>query len=291
MNGRDGDRGDGRLTLEGTFRGLLEAAPDAMIVASRDGRIQLVNGQTERLFGYQREELLNQPIEILVPARFAPRHPGYRESYARDPHVRPMGAGLRLYGRRKDGSEFPVEISLSPLHTDAGMLITSAVRDITDRTRLEESIRRQNEELEAQNRRVQEASRMKSEFLANMSHELRTPLNSIIGFAEMMHDGHLGKIADEHREYLGDILSSARTLLHLINDVLDLSKVESGMMEFFPEPIDLNSLAASTRDMVRPLAANKRIAIDVDVDQTLSGVVVDAAKLKQVLANYLSNAL
>jgi signal transduction histidine kinase len=185
----------------------------------------------------------------------------------------------------------PVEISLSPLETEDGMLIVSAVRDVTDRKRLEDDIRRQNRELEEQNRRVQEASRMKSEFLANMSHELRTPLNSIIGFSEMMHEGHLGALADDHREYLGDILTSARHLLHLINDVLDLSKVESGTMEFFPEPVALAPLIAEACDMVHPLAARKGIAIAVDVDGELRDLVLDPAKLKQVLSNYLSNAV
>jgi len=290
---REVPRGEGgqRRRGEAEVRAVLEAAPDAMIVVDRDGTIRLVNDQTERLFGYRRDELLGQPVDVLVPGRFGATHWRHREGYAHDPHRRPMGSGLELYGRRKDGTEMPVEISLSPLETEDGMLIVSAVRDVTDRKRLEDDIRRQNRELEEQNRRVQEASRMKSEFLANMSHELRTPLNSIIGFSEMMHEGHLGALADDHREYLGDILTSARHLLHLINDVLDLSKVESGTMEFFPETVELDALVAEACDMVHPLATRKGIDIGVEVDSGLDDLVLDAAKLKQVLSNYLSNAV
>jgi PAS domain S-box-containing protein len=280
-----------RRRIESKFRGLLEAAPDAMIVADRDGRIRLVNGQTERVFGYQREELLDQSIDILVPLRFAAIHPRHRDAYVRDPQPRPMGAELDLYARRKDGTEFPVEISLSPLETEDGILITSAVRDITDRKRLEENVRQKNQELEEQNRRVEAASRLKSEFLANMSHELRTPLNSIIGFAQMMQDKQLGPIAENHREYLGDILTSARHLLHLINDILDLSKVESGTMAFYAEPVHLDTLITEVCDGLHPLAASKNIRIATDVDPAILQVEVDPGKLKQVLFNYVSNAL
>src|SRR5207245_3045327 len=159
-----------------------------------------------------------QTVEMLVPERSRPQHPGYREGYFREPRVRSMGREMELYGRRRDGTEFPVEISLSPLETEEGVLVSSAIRDITERKRLEEARRRS----------LQEASRLKSEFLANMSHELRTPLNAIIGFAELMHDGKAGPVLPEQQEFLGDILTSSRHLLQLINDVLDLSKVEAG---------------------------------------------------------------
>jgi signal transduction histidine kinase len=162
-----------------------------------------------------------------------------------------------------------------------GTLVTAAVRDITERKRLED-LRRRTLELE---------SRMKSEFLANMSHELRTPLNAIIGFTKLMVHGKVGPLSPQHREYLVDILNSANHLLQLINDVLDLAKVEAGRMEFRPEPIDLPRVVRELRDTVRGLAAAKHIRIDTELDPRLTDLVLDSAKFKQVLYNYLSNAL
>src|SRR5204863_8552998 len=136
-----------------------------------------------------------------------------------------------------------------------------------------------------------EASRLKSELLANMSHELRTPLNAVIGFAEILHDGKVGAVTDEQKEFLGDILTSSRHLLQLINDVLDLSKIEAGKMEFRPEALDPGRVGVEIRDVLRSLAAARRITVTVEAEGGLGQVVVDPAKLKQVLYNYLSNAL
>ena len=127
------------------FRRLLEAAPDAMVIVDRAGRILLINSQTESMFGYPRQELLNQPVEILIPENFRDQHPQHREAYHRAPHPRPMGIGLELLGRRKDGSRFPVEISLSPLEEEGGVLVTAAIRDVTERKRAEEALRQSQE--------------------------------------------------------------------------------------------------------------------------------------------------
>ncbi len=156
---------------------------------------------------------------------------------------------------------------------------------------LEQQLHRKNEELVEQNRNVQEANRLKGEFLANMSHELRTPLNAIIGFAELMHDGKAGLVSDIHKEYLGDILPSSRHLLQLINDVLDLSKVESAKMEFRPERVDLARLMGEVQDALRTMAEAKRISVAAEIHPGLGEVMADPGKLRQVLYNYLSNAL
>jgi signal transduction histidine kinase/CheY-like chemotaxis protein len=163
--------------------------------------------------------------------------------------------------------------------------------EIAERKLLEDKLRAQNSELEEQSRRVQQATRLKSEFLANMSHELRTPLNAIIGFAELMHDGKVGPVSPTHKECLADILTSSRHLLQLINDVLDLSKVEAGKMEFRPERIELAKLIGEVKDILRGLSAHRRIQLAVEIDPALDEVVLDPGKLKQVLYNYLSNAL
>ncbi len=168
--------------------------------------------------------------------------------------------------------------------------VIRALRDADERIRTEE-IRRRSVELELQNRRIQEANRLKSEFLANMSHELRTPLNAIIGFAELMHDGHVEPGSPTYREFLGDILASGRHLLQLINDVLDLAKVEAGRIELRPEPVDLLKLVGEVTAILRTIAAHKRVHVEIEVDPSVTDVVLDPQRFKQVAYNYLSNAL
>jgi CheY-like chemotaxis protein/nitrogen-specific signal transduction histidine kinase len=169
--------------------------------------------------------------------------------------------------------------------------VRGTVFDIRERREAERAQRIAHRRLAAESRRAQEATRMKSEFLANMSHELRTPLNAVIGFAELLHDGKAGRLGADQREYVGDILASGRHLLQLINDVLDLAKVEAGRVEFRPERVDLATLLAQGRDLLRALAARKRLTVEVRVDPEAGQVFVDPARLKQVLYNFLSNAI
>ncbi|GEM_PF-789114 len=193
---------------------------------------------------------------------------------------------------RKNGERFIASLALT-LRKDAngrpvGYLLIS--KDITDQKR-EEVLVSKNVELVEQNRLAQQSNRLKSEFLANMSHELRSPLNGIIGFAELMHLGKVGPVSTQHKEYLGDILTSSRHLLQLINDILDLAKVESGKMEFHPEPVDLNTVIGEACDILRALIAKKKITLTVNVDPSIANIIIDPAKLKQILYNYISNAL
>jgi len=280
--------------MERRFRQLLEAAPDAIVEVSADGCIVLVNRVAEEMFGYPRAELVGQSVDLLVPDAVRRHHQGYRNAYLEHPRTRPMGSGLELHGRRRDGSLFPVEISLSPIQTEGGVHVTAVIRDVTERRRAEQEVRRlqlqYTGELEARNQEIERANRLKSEFLASMSHELRTPLHTIIGFAELLGEGSEGALNEAQRRFLEHIRRDSEHLLELINDVLDLSKIEAGQMGLKREDYPLARSVSEALDAIRPGAALKGISIE-ERGMRDSLVNADPLRVKEMLYNLLSNAV
>jgi PAS domain S-box-containing protein len=273
-----------RKQAEARFQGLLEAAPDAIVVVDITGIIRVVNRQTESLFGYGRDELVGQPVEVLVPDRVKAVHPSHRSGYFADPRTRPMGAAVELTARCKDGTELPVDIALSPLETEEGTLVSAAIRDITERKRFERSLQEKNVEFER-------ASRAKDRFLASMSHELRTPLNAVIGFTGALLMGLPGPLTGEQESQLKIIQTSARHLLSLINDLLDLAKIEAGKIELALEPVVCQTVVDEVAQTLRPLAEQKRLRFEVKAPE--EGIVVraDRRALSQILLNLTNNAI
>jgi len=266
------------MLLRSRFGNLTESMPDAIIMADATGRIVLVNTQTERLFGYERGELLGNRIEVLLPNH------GHRDGFFADPRVRPMGAGLELHGKRKDGVEFPVEIKLSPIDTEDGMLALSAIRDITERKRSETALREKNVELA-------NAIQAKDRFLATMSHELRTPMNAIIGFTGtllMKLPGPLNVLQERH---LNTVRTSAGHLLALINDLLDLSRIDAGKVDLSHEPTACGEVLHDVENALRLQAEEKGLSLLVTTPENDCVIRTDRRALNQIVLNLANNAI
>jgi PAS domain S-box-containing protein len=395
------------------FRELVDAAPDGIVVCDAGGAIALVNVQAERMFGYARDELIGKPIEVLIPERLRARHPQHVAGYTRTPRTRPMGSGLELSGRRRDGTEFPVEISLSPLGSARGQMIAAAIRDVTDRKRIEDEARRANayllssvdsigdafslydeedrlilvnssfrqflgpaisgpivgrrfeelvdeilaadlldpgdrgpaalrerwlayhrvpsgafelatrdgrslraidrptaehgtvslivdvtedrlraDELRGARETAEAASAAKSEFLASMSHELRTPLNAVLGFAQLLQRDRKQPLSDRQRERIDHVVRGGEHLLRLIDDVLDLSRIEAGGVTISSEPVGVRELLHEVVSTLEPVAARTGVSIAMaPISAGLPPVIADRTRLAQILMNFGSNAI
>jgi PAS domain S-box-containing protein len=400
------------LKVEERYSQLLDTAPDAMVVVDPDGTISLVNVRTESMFGYARSELVGRPLSLLIPERFRMGHAAHQARFFADPTSRPMGAGLGLFGRRKDGSDIPIEVSLSPLRSGQDVTVSAAIRDVSERQRLEaeakltadrlasavessqdafalfdasdhlvlcnsvyrrvigdalpgslvgrsfeelldawikdiafaddearrkfrqERLSRRSEptvtfdvrlrdgrslrfsdrktaeggmvktiwDLTEDEQRAQElrdaraaadtANAAKSEFLSSMSHELRTPLNAILGFAQLLQRDKKEPISERHKERVSQILDGGKHLLRLIDDILDLSRIEAGGISISVEPVNVVDVIAEVRTTLEPMAARQGIAIALEPSAAdLPMIAVDRTRFAQILMNFGSNAI
>jgi PAS domain S-box-containing protein len=282
-----------RSTPPDLARAALDAAPDAMLIIDASGIIRFANQQVSALFGYAHDEIIGQSIEKLMPERFRARHVGHREHYVSTVRVRPMGAGLDLFGRRRNGTEFPVEISLSPIEDVGRTLVAAAIRDVTDRKRVEAELIMARETAEAARvladqarESADRANQGKSRFLATASHDLRQPLQTL----ELL-NGALRRRATDHYaiEALSQQEQAIGAMSRLLNALLDISKLESGAIR--PEPTDFTVAAIfeELRMEFASIAANKGLRLEVESCQ--DAVYSDPSLVEQILRNLVSNAV
>lgn len=270
---------------ERMFQRLFDNAPDAMIQVDPRGHITRANRRAEQLFGWERDELTGQRLEQLLPQRFHARHVRHFAAYFTTPRTHAMGAGLELYGRRKDDTEFPVDLVLSPLETDEGPEALAVIRDITERKRADARIRELNRDLQLQNARLEVANKELESFSYSVSHDLRAPLRHIDGFAALLAK-HAGTSLDEKAtRYLTVISDSARRMGRLVDDLLKFSRM--GRAEMDVSTVDHNELVAG---VVRDISLNREKSIDWKIEP-LPAVRADAAMLRQVWANLIENAV
>jgi PAS domain S-box-containing protein len=275
---------------ESRHRAIVSLAFDSIITIDLAGRVTEFNPAAERTFGYVRADVMGRELgDLIVPPQHRSAHKAGLARYAATGQGTVIGQLLELTALKSDGTEFPIEFAIRAVQIDGQTSFTAYIRDLTERRRTDE-LRLRSLSLEAENRQVREANRLKSEFLANMSHELRTPLNAIIGFSTILRDAPLNMDPAQQKEFLGDILTSGKHLLQLINDVLDLSKVEAGKLEFRPQPLEVDRVVREVLSVLKEVASAKAITLDTDL-ASLPDISLDAGRLKQVLYNYISNAL
>jgi PAS domain S-box-containing protein len=252
------------------FRLAVEACPSGMVMVDRAGKMVLVNTEIERLFGYPRDELMGQSVDILVPERLRGQHGRHRDSFTRTPETRRMFAGRDLFGRRRDGTEFPVEVGLNPIHTREGLFVLAVIVDISERKRMD---------------------RLKDEFVSTVSHELRTPLTSISGSLGLLIGGAAGKLAEPAARLLTIAQTNSQRLIRLINDILDIEKMESGQIVFHFKRVEARALIEQAIEANRGYADGFRVRLRLDPAAPAAEVYADSDRLAQVVTNLLSNAI
>ena len=270
---------------EERFRTLLESAPDAVVVVDPQGTIVLMNEQTTQIFGYERDELMGANVDILLPNDARAEHGRHRWRYAAQPARRPMGAGKNLYAVKKDGSQIPVDISLSPVETDTGFLVFALVRDASDRRAVEETLRTSLEREREAAEHLRKLDQAKNVFLSAVSHELRTPLTAILGFAELLQDDELRGSADMTNDLVDRLKASANRLAELLADLLDIDRLNRGILEPRRRATSLHNLIERA---LLTLEVNSH-PLQLEVENAV--VQVDPAQTERIVENLISNAV
>lgn len=252
------------------FRLAVEACPSGMVMTDGAGIIVLTNAEAERLFGYQRSELIGRPIEILIPERLRNKHQRHRHTFIEHPQTRHAEASRNLFGLRQDGTEFPVEIGLEPICSRDGLLVLSVITDISDRKRVD---------------------RLKNEFVSTVSHELRTPLTSISGSLGLLVGGAAGALPEPALRLLTIAQNNSQRLVRLINDILDIEKIESGQIVFNFKRLDVHALIEQVIEANRAYADGFGVQVRLELASTPGDVYADPDRLAQVITNLLSNAI
>lgn len=275
--------------VEDIFQGFLEFAPDSIIIIDSTGEIKIVNSQAEILFGYKREEIIGKEIEILMPSRYRSVHHGHLQNYVKNPKVGPIGVGMNIYGLNKNGKEFPVKIRLNFITSNEGLFISADIRDVTKQNEIERELKETTETAKKVAQIAESAMQSKQQFLSNMSHEIRTPMTAIIGFTKVLLKTDL---TENQKEYLTAIKTSGDSLLVLINDILDLAKVDAGKMIFEKSPFNMNEEISAMLNIFDLKFKEKNLELVKEYDNTIPKVLLgDSIRLNQIILNLVGNAV